>query len=242
MRELAENKLQCSRLSSLLARLSQLRHQLSQCPQRSSDAKMISLAKLPVRTLQLVVLLCTVLCSSQSLNSPFIQPLTGDTITSGTTYNITWTVITGSSLLNIEIKNTYNPISTYFNGSNCPGDLTDFQCSLIATNVQNLGVYQWLVPVGAPSSGFYTLDIYGSDGGLSGSTHYTTGEFFISQSRSGSSASATGDFFDYGSVATSSTVSSTASHTHKASAATSTGTVTTGANGTASTTGDSPLG
>src|SRR5579859_1307214 len=91
-----------------------------------------------------IILLVTAICSAQSLNSPFIHPFTGDSITAGTTYNITWTVIIGP-LVSIQIKNTYTPISTYFNGSNCPGDLVNFRCSQIATDSQNLGVWQWSV-------------------------------------------------------------------------------------------------
>lgn len=149
---------------------------------------MIPHSALSTRTL--VALFVTALSSAQSLNSPFIHPFTGDTVTAGTNYNITWSVIIGP-LVSIQIKNTYTPIATFFNGSNCPGDLVNFRCSQIATDIQNLGVWQWSVPANAPSSGFYTLDLYVSNGGLSttGTTHYTTGNFFISQPSSGGTGS-----------------------------------------------------
>ena len=172
------------------------------------------------------LLLAALSCSSQSLNSPFIHPFTGDSITAGTTYNITWTVILGARV-NIQIKNTYSPISTFFNGSNCPGDLTNFQCSQIATDVQNSGVYQWAVPSNAPSSGFYTFDLYVSNGGLSGTTHYTTGNFFISQPQSGSGASATGNSLPDTSTSSSSRVSSTSTSSQKLASPISTGSVST---------------
>jgi hypothetical protein len=163
--------------------------------------------------LLLLVLAFASVCYSQS--SPFLTPFTGDTITAGTTYNITWTVILGS-FVNIQIKNQYSAISTYFNGSNCPNSLTDFGCSQIATNIENSGIYSWAVPANAPSSGFYTLDLSVSNGGLSGSTDYTTGEFFISQSGSGGTgtlAGATGVAFV--TDASSSIVKSTTSVTRR---------------------------
>lgn len=115
--------------------------------------------------------------SAAQIDNPILQPQPGDVLTAGTTYNIIWAPTTGD-LISIELWNGFS-IASSFDGSNCNVDSNSPLCSQIIQNVSNSGSFLWTIPINAPVSDSYFLDIYVPDPGLGGPFYYMTGNFSI---------------------------------------------------------------
>jgi hypothetical protein len=120
--------------------------------------------------------------SACQANNPILTPQTGEIIEAGTTYNITWTPNTGDQI-GIELWNGISLANTLSN--DCFEDEDSEYCTQVVSSMNNAGFYLWAVPVEAPESNTYWLDIYVPDPGFDGPFFYDTGNFTIRKSIKG---------------------------------------------------------
>jgi hypothetical protein len=120
--------------------------------------------------------------------NPISHPQKGEIITAGSKYKVVWTPTNGD-IVNLELFNSF-AISSYFEGANCAEEENVPGCSQLFSNKTNSGSFLWNVPVNAPESDNYYLDLYVPNPGLGGPFYFMTGNFSI---RPGSTTSTTTD-------------------------------------------------
>jgi hypothetical protein len=121
-------------------------------------------------------------------NNPISHPKPGEIITAGSQYKVVWTPTKGD-IVSLVLFNNF-AISPYFPGASCEAEENVPGCTEVFANKTNSGSFLWNVPVNAPESDTYYLDVYVPNPGPGGPFYFMTGNFSI---RPGSTTSTTTD-------------------------------------------------
>ena len=109
--------------------------------------------------------------------NPVTQPKRGEVLFAGSTYEILWIPGKGD-VISIELYADVD-LSNSFSGRNCFVDDYPPECSEILRNQDNNGSFLWNIPLNAPYSDNYFLDIYVPEPGVGGPYYFMTGNFSI---------------------------------------------------------------